>query len=141
LPLPAHHTPVTQFFGPTTPNGGDNAPPHESQDGTVVPFYRRIEPNVSFDRRELTTILDVYGRFVAAGEWRDYALDFGKEKAVFAVFRRTAELPLYRIEKNPKLAAKQGAYAVVANTGLILKRGPDLAKVLRVFDKPLRLVT
>ncbi len=89
----------------------------------------------------MTAILDVYGRFVAAGEWRDYALDFGREKAVFAIFRRTGELPLYRIEKNPKLAAKQGAWSVVASGGLILKRGHELARVLHVFDKPLRLVT
>jgi Protein of unknown function (DUF2794) len=132
---------VTQLSDSAPPNGRETSPSHDPQDGNVVPFYRRSETNISFDRRELTTILDVYGRFVAAGEWRDYALDFGKEKAVFAVFRRTAELPLYRIEKNPKLAAKQGTYAVVAGTGLILKRGADLAKVLRVFEKPLRLVT
>jgi hypothetical protein len=119
-------------------HAGDEKLPEQ---GNVVPFSRQPEHTISFDRRELTTILDVYGRHVAAGEWRDYALDFTKEKAIFAVFKRTGELPLYRIEKNPKLAGKQGAYSVVAGTGLVMKRGQDLAKVLRIFDKPLRLVT
>jgi hypothetical protein len=73
---------------------------------------------------------------VAAGEWRDYAIDFMPEKAVFSIFRRTSEVPLYRIEKDPKLAKKQGAYSVIVSTGLILKRGHELARVLRVLDKP-----
>jgi hypothetical protein len=107
----------------------------------VVPLFRANEAVVRFDKPELTAILDIYGRFVAAGEWRDYALNFSKEKAVFAVFRRSAESPLYRIEKNPKLANKQGAFAVVSQTGMILKRGADLRRVLQIFDKPLRLVT
>jgi len=100
--------------------------------------YRR--GGIAFDRRELTQILDVYGRKVASGEWRDYAIDTMKEKAVFSVFRRASESPLYRIEKAPKLARRQGAYSVVAATGLILKRGHDLARVLRALDKGLRLV-
>ena len=86
---------------------------------------------IAFDRRELTQILNVYGRKVASGEWRDYAIDTLKEKAVFSVFRRATECPLYRIEKAPKLARRQGAYSVIAATGLILKRGHDLARVLR----------
>jgi len=90
---------------------------------------------VVFDRRELSTILAVYGRKVAAGEWRDYALDFGRETAVFSVHRRASEWPLYRIEKNPKNARRQGAYSVITATGLILKRGHDLAQVLEVFEK------
>ena len=93
-----------------------------------------------FDRHELTQILNVYGRKVAAGEWRDYALDMGFDKAVFSVFRRACEYPLYRIEKAPKLARKQGAYSVVAATGLILKRGHDLSRVLGVLDRGLRAV-
>jgi hypothetical protein len=97
---------------------------------------------VSFDRRELNDILNLYGRMVAAGEWRDYAIDFLKDQAVFSVFRRSSEAPLYRIEKTPRLARRQGAYAVVTATGLILKRGHDLARVLSVLDKKaLRLVT
>lgn len=91
---------------------------------------------VSFDRRELQAILNLYGRKVAEGEWRDYAIDFTPDKAVFSIYRRTSEVPLYRIEKDPKLARKQGAYAVMASTGLILKRGPELERVLRVLDKP-----
>ncbi len=95
---------------------------------------------VAFDRRELSDILTVYGRKVAAGEWRDYAMDFCKEHAEFAVFRRSSEWPLYRIVKAPKNARKQGAYSVVTVTGLILKRGHDLRRVLEVFEKRLHLV-
>ncbi|HEY9520158.1 MAG TPA: DUF2794 domain-containing protein [Methyloceanibacter sp.] len=95
---------------------------------------------MAFNREELSQILNVYGRKVASGEWRDYAIDVLREKAVFSVFRRTTEVPLYRIEKAPKLSRRQGAYSVVAATGLILKRGHDLARVLRALDKGLRLV-
>ena len=95
---------------------------------------------VSFDRRELGQILNVYGRKVASGEWRDYAMDFGQKRAVFAIFRRASEQPLYRIEKNPALANKQGAYSVVVASGLVLRRGADLARVLSVLDKPVKLV-
>jgi hypothetical protein len=89
---------------------------------------------------ELRAILNLYGRKVVEGEWRDYAIDLGREKAVFSVFRRASEFPLYRIEKNPKLARKQGAYSVIAATGLILKRGHDLARVIGVLEKSLKLV-
>lgn len=94
----------------------------------------------TFNRQELSTILAVYGRKVAAGEWRDYAIDLGRDKAVFSVFRRSSECPLYRIEKVPKLARKQGAYSVVAPAGLILKRGHDLTRVLGVLEDRVRLV-
>ena len=94
-------------------------------------------PQVTFDRRELNRILTVYGRMVAAGEWRDYALDFLDEVAVFSVFRHASEMPLFRIEKRPKLRARQGQYSVVAAGGLILKRGHELAQVLKFFDKKL----
>lgn len=103
----------------------------------AVPHY--VHSTIYFDRRELAEILRVYGRRVAAGEWRDYALDFGHEKAVFSVFRRTSEVPLFRIEKCPRLARRQGAYSVVAATGLILKRGHDLKRVLTVLDRDVRL--
>ena len=93
-----------------------------------------------FDRVELMTILNLYGRMVAAGEWRDYAMDFLKDRAVFSVYRRSSEYPLYRIEKSPKLARKQGAYSVVTVTGLILKRGSDLKRVLAVLDRKLETV-
>jgi hypothetical protein len=92
---------------------------------------------VSFDRLELNRILNVYGRMVAAGEWRDYALDFLEEAAVFSIFRHAAEMPLFRIEKHPRLRAKQGQYSVVAAGGMVLKRGHELAQVLKIFDKKL----
>jgi hypothetical protein len=91
---------------------------------------------VTFDRRELDRILGLYGRMVAAGEWRDYAIDFLRDRAVFSVFRHAAEVPIYRIEKNPKLARRQGAYSVITATGLIMRRGHELDRVLRVLDKP-----
>ncbi|ACK50856.1 hypothetical protein Msil_1911 [Methylocella silvestris BL2] len=96
---------------------------------------------VSFDRSELREILNLYGRKVAEGEWRDYAVDFTPQQAIFSVYRRASECALYRIEKTPKLAKKQGAYAVVATGGLVLKRGGDLRRVLAVLDKRLRLVS
>jgi hypothetical protein len=95
---------------------------------------------IAFNRQELSAIMAVYGRMVAAGEWRDYAIDLNRDKAVFSVFRRTTEYPLYRIEKTPRLARKQGAYSVVSTTGLILKRGHDLTRVLAVLDKSMRVV-
>ena len=96
---------------------------------------RPRQPAVTFSRRELNRILDLYGRKVAAGEWRDYAIDFLKDRAVFSVFRRSSEVPLYRIEKNPKLARRQGAYSVISATGLIVRRGHELDRVLRVIDR------
>ena len=96
---------------------------------------------VTFDRHELRDILNLYGRKVAEGEWRDYAIDFSREKAVFSIFRRASEYPLYRVEKTPKLARKQGAFSVVTTTGLILKRGHELRRVIDVLDKKLKLVT
>lgn len=95
----------------------------------------REAPYVAFDRHELSEILKVYGRMVAVGEWRDYAIDHLSDRAVFSIFRRSSEVPLYRVEKNPKLARRQGAYSVIAQTGMILKRGGELARVLRVIDK------
>jgi hypothetical protein len=98
-------------------------------------------PHIAFDRHELREILNVYGRLVASGEMRDYAIDMLKEKAVFSLFRRMGEVPTYRIEKDPKLRNRQGAYSVITATGLVLKRGPDLARVISVLDKRLKLVT
>jgi uncharacterized protein DUF2794 len=95
---------------------------------------RSSAPVVAFNRSELDAILAVYARKVAEGEWRDYALEMGKDRAVFAIFRRASEFPLYRIEKCPKLARKQGAYSVVAAGGLILKRGHELPRVLAALE-------
>jgi hypothetical protein len=92
---------------------------------------------VFFSRRELDLILGLYGRMVAAGEWRDYAMADGTEVAVFSIFRRTSEMPLYRIEKRPKLRARQGLYAVVAMDGRVLRRGHDLDQVLKVLERRL----
>ena len=92
---------------------------------------------VSFHRTELSVILSLYGRMVAAGEWRDYGISCLKDVAVFSVFRRTAENPLYRIEKRPKLAQRQGLYVVVGMDGRVLKRGSDLRTVLRVLERKL----
>ena len=94
----------------------------------------RSNPVVAFNRAELDAILAVYARKVAAGEWRDYALQMGREKAVFAIFQRTSEYPLFRVEKCPKLARRQGAYSVVMRSGAVLKRGHDLARVLTVCE-------
>ena len=90
--------------------------------------------SVFFERRELDQILRVYGRMVAQAEWRDYAMVGGKEAAEFAVFRRSGDAPAYRIEKRPALQTRQGQWAVLGEGGVVLKRGRDLAQVLRVFD-------
>lgn len=103
--------------------------------GPIFPAGR-----TSFSREELDQILQVYGRMVAAGEWRDYAIDMMGERAVFSVFRRACEYPLFRIEKNPRLARRQGAYSVVAASGAIVRRGHSLESVLKVLDKRPRLV-
>ena len=100
---------------------------------------QRPPEQVAFNRSELQAILGLYGTKVAEGEWRDYAMDFGRDKAVFSVFRRASEVPLYRIVKDPSLARKRGMYAVVAQGGLILKRGQDLAAVLRVLVRTPKL--
>jgi hypothetical protein len=117
------------------------APPHVQfplPTGQTAAAYAEI---VSFDRIELRQIFNLYGRKVSEGEWRDYAIDFTAQKAVFSIYRRSSECPLYRIEKNPKLAKKQGAYSVLAANGLVLKRGHELGRVMAVLDKRLRLVS
>lgn len=95
---------------------------------------------VAFDRRELATILNVYGRKVSAGEWRDYAMDFLRDRAMFSIYARVSERPLYIIEKLPKLRNRQGQYSVTSQDGRILRRGHELAQVLRVLDPHLALV-
>ncbi len=103
------------------------------------PHVATIPVQVTFDRHELNTILSVYGHHVAAGDWRDYAIDFGRDRAVFSIFKRASEYPLYKVEKDPKLARKQGAYSVTDQSGRILKRGRDLTQVLKILALKPRL--
>ena len=120
------------------PGDTDSSQSHGGESQGNPPFAPANR--VTFDRRELNRIFNLYGRMVAAGEWRDYAIDFLRDRAVFSVFRRSSEVPLYRIEKNPKLARRQGAYSVISATGLIVRRGPELDRVLRSIDKRLSVV-
>lgn len=99
--------------------------------------YEWSSARARFERSELDRILNIYGRMVIAGEWRDYAIDFLEEAAVFSIFRRSSEVPLYVVEKRPKLRNRQGQFAVIAASGHVLKRGHELASVLRVFDRKL----
>ena len=98
------------------------------------------EPVTAFHRTELQPILALYGRMVAEGEWRDYAITHGRDAATFAVFRRTAETPLFRIEKRPALRLRQGQYAVLGSDGQVLRRGHELAQVLRAITPKPRVV-
>ncbi len=117
-------TEPSQFHGGETPGAPPLAPASQ----------------VTFDRRELDRIFGLYGRKVAAGEWRDYAIDFLRDRAVFSVFRRASEIPIYRIEKHPRIARRQGAYSVISATGLIVRRGHELDRVLRAIDRSLSVV-
>lgn len=104
----------------------------------VQPFPQApIPEQVAFDRRELSVIMALYGRMVAAGEWRDYGISNLQDLSVFSIFRRTAENPLYRIEKRPKLRKRQGQYAVIGMNGQVLKRGHELKAVMRVLERKL----
>lgn len=106
--------------------------------GVVTPFPLRGQPEqIGFDRAELTRILDVYGRMVAAGHWRDYAIELGRDAAVFAAFRRSSERPEFRIEKRPSLRNKQGMWALVGEAGQIVKRGHEIAPVLAPIERRL----
>jgi hypothetical protein len=105
--------------------------------GQVVAFPSRGAEQVGFERAELQRILDLYGRMVAAGEWRDYAMDFDRHAATFAAFRRTAEKPQARVEKRPALRSKQGMWTLFGEHGQVLKRGHDLAGVLAPMERRL----
>jgi Protein of unknown function (DUF2794) len=131
---------MTNKEAPMTTGPGDIEP--SQFHGGEAPSVTRLAPahRVTFDRSELNRLLGLYGRKVAAGEWRDYAIDFLKDRAVFSVFRRASEVPIYRIEKNPKLARRQGAYSLISATGLIVRRGPELDRVLRAIDRSLSVV-
>jgi hypothetical protein len=114
--------------------------PSQSQGGERMGATSSAAARVIFDRRELSRIFGLYGRMVAEGEWRDYAIDFLKDRAVFSVFRHSCEVPIYRIEKNPRLSRRQGVYSVISATGLIVRRGHELDRVLRAIDRSLSLV-
>ena len=106
--------------------------------GTVTPFPAPSRASqIGFERLELTRILDLYGRMVAAGHWRDYAIELGRDAAVFAAFRRAAERPEFRIEKRPGLRAKQGMWALIGEGGAVLKRGHELGPVLAPVERRL----
>jgi hypothetical protein len=160
--VPALHSVMNDFRGlqfrldhASFPDGGDArqkglmtdlGKSGEDRDGSaiLIPLSdarrARADVPVTFDRKDLDPILRLYGRMVAAGEWRDYAIDHLRDRAIFSVFRRTSEVPLFQIVKTPALARRQGAYSVVSAAGHILKRGHELSRVLTVFDKQLRLV-
>lgn len=121
-----------------THSGDPAAKPPSGQNGASPAGSTGV---VAFDRQELREILSLYGRKVAEGEWRDYALDFTPQHAVFSIFRRSSEVPLYRIVKDPKLGRRQGAYSVIVASGQILKRGHELARVIGVLDRRLKVVT
>ena len=104
---------------------------------TPVPLHPATLEQIAFHRTELALLMGLYGRMVAAGEWRDYGLSFLRDVAVFSVFKHTAENPIYKVEKRPKLRLKQGQYAVIGMDGQVLKRGNDLRQVLRVLDRKL----
>ncbi|MGV3479631.1 MAG: DUF2794 domain-containing protein [Sphingobium sp.] len=106
---------------------------------TVTPFpvSRGVTPQIGFDRSELMRILDLYGRMVAAGYWRDYAIDLGREAAIFSAFRRATERPEYRIEKRPALRNRQGMWALVSEAGAVLRRGHELSSVLAPVERKL----
>jgi Protein of unknown function (DUF2794) len=111
----------------------EDADPSENRAAARSAAAANVPNRVTFNRIELNRILNLYGRMVAEGEWRDYSIDFLRDRAVFSVFRRASEVPLYRIEKDPRLARKQGMYSVISATGLILRRGHELERVLLVF--------
>jgi hypothetical protein len=104
---------------------------------TLIPFPVGAASQTGFDRVELTRILDLYGRMVAAGQWRDYAMNFERDVASFCAFRRTAERPEVRIEKRPALRARQGMWALIGEQGAVLKRGHDLAAILAPVERRL----
>jgi len=119
---------------------GDDTPGSEKLVKLADFRKEKLELPVTFSRRELDRILRLYGFMVAAGEWRDYAIDHLRDQALFSVFRRSSEAPMFQIVKCPKLARKQGEFSVVNAAGMVLKRGQDLDRVLRVFDKKLGVV-
>jgi hypothetical protein len=134
----------SQFRGGAAPGAPPRVPASKATLGQLnsapITLSQPASHQVTFDRAELSRLFGLYGRKVAAGEWRDYAIDFLKDRAVFSVFRRASEMPLYRIEKNPRLARRQGTYSLISATGLIVRRGQELDRVLRAIDRSLSVV-
>ena len=118
----------------------EDTDPSENRAAARAAVAGPMQNRVTFNRLELNRILNLYGRMVSDGEWRDYAIDFLRDRAVFSVFRRASEVPIYRIEKDPRLARKQGMYSVISATGLILRRGHELERVLLAIDRKIALV-
>ena len=131
---------LRQLVRRQTGHGGNAPVAGQSKAENRSPHAPSTHAVTAFTCAELSAILAVYGRLMAEGECRDYAMDFGRDTATFSIFRRASEVPLYRIEKSPRLARKQGTFSVVTSTGLILKRGHELARVLEVLAKKLRVV-
>jgi hypothetical protein len=152
--IPARHDPERWTFGfpekrdqagnhkrrRSMSSMSEEADPSESRAAARNAAAGPLPSRVTFNRFELNRILNLYGRMVADGEWRDYAIDFLRDRAVFSVFRRASEVPIYRIEKDPRLARKQGIYSVISASGLILRRGHELDRVLLVIDRKLVVV-
>ena len=105
--------------------------------GVVYPFPGASSPQIGFERSELKRIIDLYGRMVAAGLWRDYAVEFGRDRAAFWAFRRTAERPEYKIEKQPAFRHRQGMWALIGESGQVLRRGDELGPVLAPLERRL----
>jgi hypothetical protein len=135
-PSPPPYPPPQAGEGRVGAGERTGGPPHSA----AAQVATQVAARVTFDRRELGRIFGLYGRKVAEGEWRDYAIDFLRDRAVFSIFRRSSEIPIYRIEKNSPLALRQGIYSVISATGLIVRRGHELDRVLRAIDRSLRLV-
>jgi len=106
-----------------------------------IQHKQRAKPLISFNREELTIILNVYGRKVSKGEWKDYSIDATQQSAIFSVYRTSHERPVYMIHKDPKLAKKQGAYYIASLNGQVLKRGHSLKNTLKYFEKPVKLLS
>jgi hypothetical protein len=133
MPIANHGFPIHHSMMST--NNTTNVLPFSQQTAKKLPEV------VSFNRRELDMLIQLYSSRVGTGEWRDYAMDMLKDRAVFSVFKRASEVPLYTIEKEPKLARKQGEWSVINANGLILKRGHDLKTVLKVLTKQPKLTS
>ena len=145
-PVPPPYPPPSPTLPSATCGGGLGRAAGEGREGVSerlsgAPLSAaQVAAHVTFDRRELGRIFGLYGRKVAEGEWRDYTIDFLRDRAVFSIFRRSSEIPIYRIEKNPPLGLRQGIYSVISATGLIVRRGHELDPVLRAIDRSVRLV-